>query len=108
MRKLYCMSFSVNVNGKNYSSTLPRRFEKREWLEKYKEYLVNLSHDILYRANGVFVTNDNYLKYIKKIAFDYLSTEELDFVLMYYTREYFMLRKYKNFTMSIGISTVEI
>mgnify|MGYP006940622727 CR=1 FL=1 len=36
------MSFNVNLNGKNYSATLPRRFEKREWLAKYKEYLVKL------------------------------------------------------------------
>lgn len=28
--KLYCMSFNVNLNGKNYSATLPRRFEKKE------------------------------------------------------------------------------
>lgn len=106
--KLYYMSFNVNLNGKNYSSTLPRRFEKREWLAKYKEYLVNLAYDILCNANGEFVANDNYLKYINKIALPYLSTDELDFVLMYYTREYFRLRKYKNFNMAIGLSIVII
>ena len=108
MKKLHYLSFNVNLNGKNYSTTLPRRFEKREWLAKYKEYLTKLAYDILYYANGEFVTNDNYLKYINKIALPYLSTEELDFILMYYTREYFRLRKYKNFNMSIGLSTIEI
>lgn len=106
--KLYCMSFNVNLNGKNYSATLPRRFEKREWLAKYKEYLVKLAYEILLNANGEFVTDNNYLKYINKIALSYLSTEELDFVLMYYTREYFRLRKYKNFNMAIGLSIVVI
>lgn len=106
--KLYCMSFNVNLNGKNYSATLPRRFEKREWLAKYKEYLVKLAYEILYNANGEFVINDNYLKYINKIALPYLSTDELDFILMYYTREYFRLRKYKNFNMTIGLSIVVI
>lgn len=106
--KLYCMSFNVNLNGKNYSMTLPRRFEKREWLAKYKEYLVKLAYEILYNANGEFVINDNYLKYINKIALPYLSTDELDFILMYYTREYFRLRKYKNFNMTIGLSIVVI
>lgn len=106
--KLYCMSFNVNLNGKNYSATLPRRFEKREWLAKYKEYLVKLAYEILYNANGEFVANDNYLKYINKIALSYLSTDELDFVLMYYTREYFRLRKYKNFNMAIGLSIIVI
>lgn len=106
--KLYCMSFNVNLNGKNYSMTLPRRFEKREWLAKYKEYLVKLAYEILYNANGEFVINDNYLKYINKIALPYLSIDELDFILMYYTREYFRLRKYKNFNMTIGLSIVVI
>lgn len=106
--KLYCMSFNVNLNGKNYSATLPRRFEKREWLAKYKEYLVKLAYEILFNANGEFVTDNNYLKYINKIALPYLSTDELDFVLMYYTREYFRLRKYKNFNMNIGLSIVDI
>ena len=106
--KLYCMSFNVNLNGKNYSATLPRRFEKREWLAKYKEYLVKLAYEILYNANGEFVTDNNYLKYINKIALSYLSTDELDFVLMYYTREYFRLRKYKNFNMTIGLSIAVI
>lgn len=106
--KLYCMSFNVNLNGKNYSATLPRRFEKREWLAKYKEYLVKLAYEILFNANGEFVTDNNYLKYINKIALPYLSTDELDFILMYYTREYFRLRKYKNFNMIIGLSVVVI
>lgn len=106
--KLYCMSFNVNLNGKNYSATLPRRFEKREWLAKYKEYLIKLAYEILYNANDEFVTDDNYLKYINKIALPYLSTDELYFVLMYYTREYFRLRKYKNFNMTIGLSIVVI
>jgi hypothetical protein len=106
--KLYCMSFNVNLNGKNYSATLPRRFEKREWLAKYKEYLVKLAYEILFNANGEFVTDNNYLKYINKIALPYLSTDELDFILMYYTREYFRLRKYKNFNMTIGLSIVVI
>lgn len=106
--KLYCMSFNVNLNGKNYSATLPRRFEKREWLAKYKEYLVKLAYEILFNANGEFVTDNNYLKYINKIALPYLSTDELDFILMYYTKEYFRLRKYKNFNMTIGLSIVVI
>lgn len=106
--KLYCMSFNVNLNGKNYSATLPRRFEKKEWLAKYKEYLVKLAYEILFNANGEFVTDNNYLKYINKIALPYLSTDELDFILMYYTREYFRLRKYKNFNMTIGLSIVVI
>lgn len=106
--KLYCMSFNVNLNGKNYSATLPRRFEKREWLAKYKEYLVKLAYEILFNANGEFVTDNNYLQYINKIALPYLSTDELDFILMYYTREYFRLRKYKNFNMTIGLSIVVI
>jgi len=106
--KLYCMSFNVNLNGKNYSATLPRRFEKREWLAKYKEYLVKLAYEILFNANGEFVTDNNYLKYINKIALPYLSTDELDFILIYYTREYFRLRKYKNFNMTIGLSIVVI
>ena len=108
MKKLHYMSFNVNVNDKMYSETLPRRFEKREWLAKYKEYLVNLAYDILYNANGEFVNSDNYEKYINKMALPYLSSEELDFVLMYYTKEYFRLIKYKNFSMTIGLSTVEI
>lgn len=109
MKKLHYMSFNVTVNNKSYSETLPRRFEKREWLDKYKDYLVYLAHDILYNANGEFVNSDNYEKYINKIALRYLSSEELDFVLMYYTKEYFMLRKVKDvMTMNIGISTKEI
>ena len=106
--KLYCMSFNVHLTGKTYSATLPRRFEKREWLAKYKEYLAKLAYEILFNANGEFVTDNNYLKYINKIALPYLSTDELDFVLMYYTREYFRLRKYKNFNMNIGLSIVDI
>ena len=82
------MSFGVNVNGKKYSSTLPRRFEKYECLIKYKEYLIKLADDILYLAGDEFATIDNYTKYINKIALPYLSSEELDFVLMYYTREF--------------------
>lgn len=108
MRKMYYMSFNVNLNGNSYSSTLPRRFEKREWLAKYKEYLVNLSYDMLCRAKGEFVANDNYLKYINKIALQNLSTEELDFILMYYVKEYFRLIRYKNFSMTIGISISEL
>lgn len=108
MKKMYYMSFNVSLNGKNYSSTLPRRFEKREWLDKYKEYLISLSDDILYHAQGEFITADNYELYINKEALKHLSTEELDFVLMYYTKQFFTPIKYKDFSMGIGISTTEL
>lgn len=109
MRKMYYMSFNVYVNGKVDSAILPRRFEKREWLAQYKEYLVNLAYDMLCNANGELLTSDNYLKYINKMALPYLSTEELDFVLMYEVKEYFRVRKIKNvLTMNIGISTIEV
>lgn len=108
MRKMYYMSFNVGVYDKSYSCTLPRRFEKREWLDIYGNYLIGLANDILYRANGVFVDSDNYEQYINKEALKHLSIEELDFVLMYYTKQFFMLVKYKGFSMNIGISSTEI
>ena len=108
--KLYCISFNVNLNGKNYSATLPRRFEKKKWLFKYKEYLFNLSKKLFNKylsgtVNFKDITSDNCKMHFPPEIASQLSEDELDVIYCLYVHNYCTSIDINNFiTITFGIS----